>query len=179
MFNITDTRNVIDKFKGMENDAIRSELQQTAFPYAVMGLHITGDFNLSTVLRNSNAFNAQCAYYYGPKKQWDRRGALGVHHYTSFTHLRTIDDVIALKSQYHFVGVDNIPGSVELETFDWPTNTLMIFGEEGGGLTQDVIDLCESIVYIKQYGSVRSLNVGTAAGIVMNDFVTKYNRMNK
>ncbi len=72
------------------------------------------------------------------------------------------------------VGVDNLPGAVPIETFEWPKeHVVMAFGQEQTGLTQEVIDLCQHMVYISQYGSVRSLNVGVASGIAMYDYCCK------
>lgn len=51
--------------------------------------------------------------------------------------------------------------------------TLICLGQESTGLPQEIIEKCHKLVYIPQYGSVRSLNVGTAAGIAMYDFVRK------
>ena len=47
----------------------------------------------------------------------------------------------------------------------------MIFGEEGTGLTQQAIQMCHILVEIPQYGSVRSLNVGTSSGVLLYDYV--------
>ena len=173
MIDQLDTRNIIDEFKGMSNEEIRQILHDRSFHFGFAMSHVQGDFNLATVLRNANAFGAREAYYYGGKRQWDRRGSVGVHNYTFFQHLKTIDELKSLKERYTFIGIDNVPGSESLYEFDWPDNPLMIFGEEGSGLSQDILELCSKIVMIPQYGSVRSLNVGTASGIVMNDFVMK------
>lgn len=173
MFAQLDTRNVIDEFKGMENEQIRQILHDRSFDFAFAMSHVQGDFNLSTVLRNANAFGAREAFYFGGKRQWDRRGSVGVHNYTFFQHLKTIDELQALKEKYTFVGIDNVANSESMYNFEWPKNPLMIFGEEGCGLSEEILNMCSRIVMIPQYGSVRSLNVGTASGIVMNDFVSK------
>jgi tRNA G18 (ribose-2'-O)-methylase SpoU len=60
-----------------------------------------------------------------------------------------------------------------MDSFVWPKNTLMCFGQEQMGLPPEIIDRCQNVVYIKQYGSVRSLNVGTASGIAMYDYTSK------
>ena len=168
--------NVIDKFSGWTTELINKELRATAHPFSVLLEQIQGDFNVGTGLRNSNAFNANEVFYYGPRKKIDRRGAVGTYHYLDLTYLPTIEDVKKLKEKYTFIGVDCVPGSVPMESFVWPKNTLMCFGEEGTGLSKETIELCDVVVHITQYGSVRSLNVGTASGIVMYDFVNKLNK---
>ena len=170
-------RNVADRFKSLPEEDIRRELRATANPFAVCFEHVINDFNMGTGIRNANAFNAQEVFYLGDKK-WDRRSAVGVHNYTPVQWLPTIDDLIKLQERYVIVGIDNVPGAVSLRHYQWQPNTLMIFGEEGVGLTPAVQSFCQDIVEIEMYGSVRSLNCGVASGIVMHDFVEKIRRNN-
>jgi len=163
--------NVCDKFKNSSPDEVKAELKRTANPFAVCFEHVIGDFNLGTGVRNANAFNAEAIYYVGEKK-WDRRSAVGVYNYTPVNFLPTIDDLLKLKEEYTFVGVDNVPGSIDMSTHGWQPGTLLIFGEEGTGLTPAMQEICDVIVEIPMYGSVRSLNCGTASGIVMYDLVS-------
>lgn len=164
------SNNVANRYKGQSVEDIRKDLRATAFPFAVCFEHWIGDFNLATGVRNANAFNAQEVFYLGDKK-WDRRGAVGVYNYTDVTWLPTIEDLIKLQDKYIIVGIDNVSGSVPLATYQWQPNTLMVFGEEGVGLTPAMQSFCKDIVEIEMFGSVRSLNCGVASGIVMNDFV--------
>lgn len=73
------------------------------------------------------------------------------------------------------VSVDNIPSAVPIDDFQWDKSKhyFIIMGQEQIGIPQEVLDISEHCVYIRQYGSVRSLNVGTASGIVMQDYCTK------
>ena len=167
--------NVADHFKSKTVEEIKNELTAKAFPYAVCMEHLIGDFNFATVVRNANAFNARKVFYIGDKR-WDRRGATGVHNYTDVQFLPTVEELKALKNDYIFVGVDNVPGSIMMQSHTWQPNTLLILGEEGVGLTTAMQAMCDVIVEIPMYGSVRSLNVGTASGILMNDFVSRINK---
>jgi tRNA G18 (ribose-2'-O)-methylase SpoU len=165
-------RNVADRYKNSTVEEVKADLQATAHPFAVCFEHWIGDFNMGSGIRNANAFNAQEVFYLGEKK-WDRRAAVGVHNYTEVQWLATIDDLIKLKERYVIVGVDNVPGSCSIRHYHWPKPTLMVFGEEGVGLTPTVQAICRDIVEIPMFGSVRSLNCGVASGIVMYDFVEK------
>jgi tRNA G18 (ribose-2'-O)-methylase SpoU len=171
--------NVIDKYKWdrvtkWTTELIKKDLQQTAFPVAVLMENFAGDFNIGTVIRNANAFNTKEVFYLG-RKHYDRRGTVGTHHYTNITHLRNIEELSALKECYTLVGLENsVAGAVSLGNFEWPDNPLLIIGEEGVGITKATLDICDHFVYINQYGSVRSLNAGVASGIALNDFVTKF-----
>lgn len=167
------SQNVIDQYKGKSEEEIKNELQKTAHPFAVCFEHWIGDFNMSTGIRNANAFNAKEVFYLGDKK-WDRRGAVGTHNYTNVQWLPTIDDFKKLAERYVIVGVDNIPGrSFGVRHYNWAPNTLMVFGEEGVGLTPAMQDFCRDIVEIEMYGSVRSFNCGVASGIAMYDYTYK------
>jgi len=121
-------------------------------------------------IRNANAFNAKEVFYLGDRK-WDRRSAVGVYNYTNVQWLPTIEEFIKLQEKYVIVGIDNVPGSVSLSTYRWQPNTLMVFGEEGVGLSKPMQAFCRDIVEIEMYGSVRSLNCGVASGILMHDYI--------
>jgi tRNA G18 (ribose-2'-O)-methylase SpoU len=163
-------RNVTDAFKEKTEEEISAALQATAHPFAVCFEHWIGDFNMATGIRNANGFNAKEIFYVGDKK-WDRRAAVGVHNYTKVQWIPTIEEFKKLKEKYHIVGIDNVPGSCSIRHHTWQSNTLMVFGEEGAGLTPEMQSMCEVILHIDMYGSVRSFNCGTASGIVMYDFV--------
>lgn len=179
----TDNRNISDKYKydrltKWSTELIKKDLQSKAFPYAVVMENFAGDFNIGTVIRNANAFNARCVYYLG-NKHYDRRGTVGTHHYTDVIRLKTREELIKLKETYTLVGVENsVSGAITLDKFEWPNNTLLLIGEEGVGITPETLELCDKFVYIPQFGSVRSLNAGVASGIVMNDLVTKIGAKN-
>ncbi len=165
-------RNVANHFKDKTVEEVKETLKKTAHPFAVCFEHWIGDFNMGTGIRNANAFNAKEVFDLGDKK-WDRRSAVGVHNYTEVQWLPTVEDFVKLKDKYVIVGIDNVPGSVSIRNYHWPHNTLMVFGEEGVGLTPAMQALCQDIVEIPMYGSVRSLNCGVASGIVMYDYVEK------
>jgi tRNA G18 (ribose-2'-O)-methylase SpoU len=165
--------NVADHLKSKTVEEIRQYLKDTSNPFAVCAEHVIGDFNLGTLVRNANAFNAKEVFYIGNKK-WDHRSAVGVHNYTEVKWLASLDELIKLQERYVFVGIDCVPGAVSLHSYNIPANPLFIFGEEGVGLTPIVQKMCKDVVYIPQFGSVRSINVGTASGIIMHEFVKRY-----
>ena len=172
VFEAYQQRNVIDAFKGFTNEQIRDHLKRTAQPFAVCCAHFRGDYNLGIAIRNANAFGAREVFYIG-KRHRDKRHEVGVHHYTTIHYLDDLEALKALQKHYVFVGVDNVPGAVPIRDYTWPVDALMIFGEEQDGLTPEIKSLCRDIVEIPMQGSVRSLNVGTASGIVMFDYATK------
>jgi tRNA G18 (ribose-2'-O)-methylase SpoU len=179
---IQETRNIIDHYKYWTDDAIRADLETKRHNFSVVCCNIGNDFNIATVIRNANAFLAKEVVIYGNKK-YDRRGTVGTHHYTNFRHVKSIIDLNSYFektfSQYEgkvkLLGIDNIPESKDINSFDFDPNVhyIMVFGQEQIGIPSDVVNMCDDLLYIPQYGSVRSINVGTASGIIMNNYCAK------
>jgi tRNA G18 (ribose-2'-O)-methylase SpoU len=168
----TETRNIIDHYWYWDTEAIKADLDTRRHKFGVLTTNFGNDFNIASVIRNANAFMAEMVYIYGRRK-WDKRGAVGTHNYLHIKHLPDDFDLGGLEDYYTLVGIDNIPGAVPIDDFEWPERTLMCFGQEQIGLPQNVINRCKSVVYIKQYGSVRSLNVACASAIAMQDYCRK------
>jgi len=177
--NSNDNRNIVDRYKHdrlvkWTTEMIKTDLQQKSFPFAVMMENFVGDFNLSSVLRSCNAMNGREMFYLG-RKQYDRRGTVGTHHYTDLINVKTREELLKLKERYTFVALENsVPQAESIYDFMWPENPLIIIGEEGVGITPETLELCDRYVFINQYGSVRSMNAAVAGSIAMNDFVMKY-----
>jgi tRNA G18 (ribose-2'-O)-methylase SpoU len=132
--------------------------------------HINGDFNLGTVVRNANFFGFEKVYYIGGKKQIDRRSTVGTHHYTPMEYYKTEEEFFAaISGVYTPVAVENnIKFTMEpYYSYSYPERTVLMFGEEQAGLSESILNKCRGVVTIPSDGSVRSLNVGTASGILM------------
>ena len=169
----TDNRNVIDYYKYWNEDAIRASLDKIRFPFIVAIENFDKDFNISTTIRNCNAFTGKEIWILG-RKRWDRRGAVGTYHYE---HLKFGDSISAVKDAYpdHRVVVfENYDEAVDIREYEWHENTIMVFGQESIGVTDEALDLADDVVYIPQFGSTRSLNVGVASGIAMYSYVQSF-----
>lgn len=167
-------RNVIDEFKALPDVEIATKLAERSNDFAVLMTHVAGDFNIGSVIRSSNFFGVKEFFYLG-KKRFDRRSAVGVHNYTP---VKFIDEegVKKLKETYTLVGLENnVPRTVLMHRFDWnlPKPPCIVVGEEGNGIQSNVLDLCDHLVEIPNFGSVRSINVGAAASMAMYDYVSK------
>ena len=99
--------NVVDKYKSWTIDEIKEDLCTKAHPFAVLMEQWKGDFNISTMIRNANAFNASQVFYIG-KKRFDRRGTVGAHHYIDLNYLNDTSELLKLKDKYTFVGLDKV-----------------------------------------------------------------------
>jgi len=164
-----DNRNVIDYYKYWREDAIVADLNEKRHNYSVLVSNLLRDFNLGTIIRNANAFLSRDVILYGRKK-FDKRGTVGAHIYSNLKHVKEVEELDY--KDCVVVGIDNIPSSVPLETFNWKEiqgdrHLIMVFGQEDVGIPDELLVLCEHVVFITQYGSTRSLNVGTASGIAM------------
>jgi tRNA G18 (ribose-2'-O)-methylase SpoU len=167
-----DNRNIIDYFKYWTTDAIKANLDTKRHNFSVLISNKLNDFNIGSVIRNSNAFLAKEVIIYGRKK-FDRRGAVGTNNYENLKYVKFAEELNFQNSVV--IGVDNIENSIPIETFTWPKqHVIMAFGQEQHGLPEEIIKICKNIVYISQFGSVRSLNVGCASGIAMFSYCLQH-----
>ena len=168
------TRNVIDEFKDLSNEEIHKKLDDRSNNFAVLMAHVTGDFNIGTVLRSANFHGVRDFFYYGRKK-FDRRGCVGVHNYTPMQFLRDPQNILGLKERYTLVGLENnIPRTISIHQFDWNLDRppCIVVGEECNWLGDDILGMCDVLLEIPNHGSIRSMNVGVAASIAMHDYVS-------
>lgn len=170
-----DRRNVVDRYRYWRLEAITSDLDTRRHPFHVAIENFAHDFNIGSVVRTANAFLAREVHVVG-RRRWNRRGAMVTDRYQ---HIRHHEDAAALAAWAReqglaLVGVDNLPGSVPLETADLPRDCVLLFGQEGEGLTPLARDCCPSVVSIAQYGSTRSINVGAAAAIAMHAWIRRH-----
>lgn len=165
----TDNRNVIDYFKYWTVDAIKTNLDSKRHNFSILISNKFRDFNLGSVIRNSNAFLAKEVLIYG-RRAYDKRAAVGTHVYENISHIKHIEELNFGDSLV--IGIDNIEGAKPIESFEFPRDrhVVLAFGQEDVGLPEEILNICNELIYIKQYGSVRSLNVGCASSIVMFEY---------
>jgi len=72
------------------------------------------------------------------------------------------------------IAIDNVPGSVIIETFAFPKECVLLFGQEGPGLSPEAIEAADAVVEITQFGSTRSINASAAAAVTMHVWVTQH-----
>lgn len=171
-FEPVDARNVIDRYKLMSDDLICGDLNERRFNYGILLQNLAGDFNKASVIRNNNAFCGMEVILFG-EKQYDRRGTCGMHKYEHLRHVSVLDDLdIILKNYDQIICIDNVDGAEAIEDykFDHSVKTLFVFGEEGIGVCPELIERCSKMLYIRQYGAVRSINVACASAIVMYEY---------
>ena len=169
--------NVHDELKGMSVDGIKQFYGSHANQAAVGMTHVSGDFNLGNVIRSANFFGFGEVFYVGGRKSYDRRSTVGTHHYIPTTFIPTEEEFIkAIDGKYSLICIEN-----NIPKYEWKTVSifdkdafnelihppLYLFGEEQLGLSDYILQMCGCIMTIPSFGTVRSLNVGSAAAIVM------------
>ena len=90
-----------------------------------------------------------------------------MHHYEHVEHTETLDQVLQSFPDHNVVALDNVPGAVSIYDHDWDQKTILILGQESIGVSPESIRAAHDVVYIPQWGAVRSLNVGSAATVAM------------
>ena len=173
-----DRRNVVDKYRYWKHDAIVADLDASRSKMHVAIENWEHDFNIGTVVRNANAFNTAAVHIIG-KRRWNRRGAMVTDRYHHVFHHETVDEFLswARAESLPVIGIDNLPGSVPLEHTDLPEACVLVFGQEGPGLSQGVRNVADVVCSIAQFGSTRSINAGVASGIAMHMWVMQHHRM--
>jgi tRNA G18 (ribose-2'-O)-methylase SpoU len=163
-----DSRNVIDRYRYWRLDAIVADLDTRRHGFHVAVENWEHDFNIGAIVRTANAFAAAEVHIIG-RRRWNRRGAMVTDRYQ---HIHHHPDVAAFAAwaagaDLPIVGLDNIPGSRPLERATLPERCVLLFGQEGPGLSAEAQAACSDVLAITQYGSTRSLNAGAAAAIAM------------
>lgn len=172
-----DRRNVTDRYRYWTVAAIVADLDTRRHPFAVAIENWRHDLNIGTVVRTANAFLAREVIVVG-NRRWNRRGAMVTDRYQHIRHVATPDELATYASAagYAMIAVDNLPGAVPLETTALPANALLVFGQEGTGLSPEVRAVADVVCSIAQYGSTRSMNAGVAAGIAMHAWIRQHAR---
>ncbi len=167
-----DRRNVADRFRYWSVDAIRDELDRDAFPVEVAIENWEHDFNIGTVVRNANAFGVRRVHIVG-RRRWNRRGAMVTERYLHVEHHQTIDELVADAAARRLVvvGIDNVAGSVPIESVVLPERAVLVLGQEGSGLSAAARDAAAMVCSITMFGSTRSINAGVASGIALHTWI--------
>lgn len=170
-----DRRNVVDPYRYWTREAIVADLDTRRHPFHVAIENFGHDGNIGTVVRTANAFLAEAVHIVG-RKRWNRRGAMVTDRYQHVLHHDSVESLIAWARGRGLavVAVDNTPGSVPLETADLPRACILLFGQEGPGISPDAQKQADLTVSIAQFGSTRSINAGVAAGIAMHAWIRQH-----
>ena len=163
-----DRRNVLDKYRYWKLSAIVADLDTKRHELQIAIENWQHDLNIGSIVRTANAFNVSAVHIVG-KRDWNRRGAMVTDRYLTVHHHATVEEFKSWcdKENLPIIGIDNLPVSKQLESADLPKRCVMLFGQEGAGMSDEGVAICSVVLAISQYGSTRSMNASAAGAIAM------------
>jgi tRNA G18 (ribose-2'-O)-methylase SpoU len=170
-----DRRNVVDAYRYWTLEAIVADLDRRRHPLHVAIENWQHDFNIGSIVRTANAFAVAEVHIVG-RRRWNRRGAMVTDRYQHVRHHATVDDFAAWAADegVPVLGIDNVEGSVPIESASLPAACVLLFGQEGPGLSDEARAASEQTLSIAQFGSTRSINAGAAAAIAMHTWIRQH-----
>ncbi len=170
-----DRRNVVDRYRYWRLEAVAADLDTRRHPFHVAVENWQHDFNIGSVVRTANAFAAAAVHVVG-RRRWNRRGAMvtdryqRMHYHPDMPALRDW----AAERELPLLGIDNGAGAQPLERAALPRECVLVFGQEGPGLSDQAVAACDAVYSIAQFGSTRSINAGAAAAIAMHAWIRQH-----
>ena len=170
-----DTRNVLDQYRYWKMEAIVAELDSRRHQFHVAIENWQHDLNIGSIVRTANAFLAAEVHIIG-NRRWNRRGAMVTDRYQHVRHHPTVDDFLQWAKQENLpiIAIDNVPGCKKIEQYDLPEACVLLFGQEGPGLSDEAINASEVVLEISQFGSTRSMNASAAAAVAMHCWIQQH-----
>ena len=163
-----DRRNVLDKYRYWSVAAIVADLNTKRHPLRVAIENWQHDLNIGSIVRTANAFNVSSVHIVG-KRDWNRRGAMVTDKYLTVIHHPTVANFKNWcdERKVAIIGIDNVDVSTPIESADFPRECVLFLGQEGAGMSEEAVTVCEQVLAISQYGSTRSMNASAAGAIAM------------
>jgi tRNA G18 (ribose-2'-O)-methylase SpoU len=156
-------------------DAIVADLDEHRHPFHVAIENWQHDMNIGSIVRSANAFAADTVHIIG-RRRWNKRGAMVTDRYQHVIHHETVEAFTAWAAAENLpiLAIDNVPGCVKIETYAIPERCVLLFGQEGPGLSPEAIAAAEAVIEITQFGSTRSINASAAAAVAMHAWVMQH-----
>jgi tRNA G18 (ribose-2'-O)-methylase SpoU len=173
-----DTRNVVDAYRYWTREAIVADIDTRRHPLHVAIENFGHDANIGGVVRTANAFAVDTVHIVG-RRRWNRRGAMVTDRYQRLRHHDTTAELLSFASEAGLtvVAVDIVPDAARIEQTALPRDCVLLFGQEGPGISEDARAGAPLTVSIAQFGSTRSINVAVAAGIAMHAWISQHGDM--
>jgi len=171
-----DTRNLVDEYKGMTNEQVFDELSKKRNELEIAIENVSHDFNVGTIVRSANSFNAKMVHIIG-KKKYNRRGAMCTDKYLEIKYWNDYKDFVQDQQERgrEVVAIENnTPRAEGLVNKKFIQKTTLVFGSEGEGITPELLEAANDVRFIESFGSTRSVNVGVAAGIAMYEWARQW-----
>jgi tRNA G18 (ribose-2'-O)-methylase SpoU len=132
--------------------------------------NIAKDSNFGFLIRTANAFGAKVIVVGNPK--FSRGGASGGTRYTKVTKFYTLTEALDFvrSKNCEVIGIEIGDDSESIWDSPYQGSVAFMVGNEGTGLTDAQLQLCDRLVHVPQYGDAVSCNVNVAGGIVLSHF---------
>ena len=161
-------RKTIEEFKRSEKTPVVAALE-----------NVRSAYNVGSVFRTADAFLLEAIYLTGytahPPHKEIRKTALGAEDTVSWKHFPDAAAAINLLREegYKVYAVEQVKDSISLEkiSFTADSKIAMVFGNEVNGVEQETINCCDGCIEIPQLGMKHSLNIATAAGVVLWEII--------
>jgi len=172
-----DTRNVIDRYRYWRMEAVVADLDLRRHPFHVAIENWQHDMNIGSIVRSANAFLADTVHIIG-RRRWNKRGAMVTDRYQHVVHHETVQAFAAWAADAGIpvIAVDNVDGAVPVDRAELPERCVLLFGQEGPGLSDEALAAASAHVEITQYGSTRSINASAAAAVIMYEWCRRHAR---
>ncbi|GAB3596301.1 TrmH family RNA methyltransferase [Microbacterium tumbae] len=170
-----DTRNVIDRYRYWRMEAIVADLDTRRHPFHVAIENWQHDMNIGSIVRSANAFLADTVHIIG-RRRWNRRGAMVTDRYQHIVHHEDVAAFAAWAAEagIPIVAVDNVEGAIPVDRAELPERCVLLFGQEGPGLSPEALAAASAHIEITQYGSTRSINASAAGAVIMYEWCRRH-----
>ncbi|KJL24119.1 TrmH family RNA methyltransferase [Microbacterium foliorum] len=170
-----DTRNVIDRYRYWRMEAIVADLDTKRHPFHVAIENWQHDMNIGSIVRSANAFLADTVHIIG-RRRWNKRGAMVTDRYQHVVHHEDVQTFAAWAAAegIPIIAVDNVEGAVPVDRAELPRSCVLLFGQEGPGLSDEALAAASGHIEITQYGSTRSINASAAAAVIMYEWCRRH-----
>lgn len=140
--------------------------------------------NIGSVFRSSDAFRIAHIYLCGitatPPHKDIQKTALGSTESVSWSHVENTLDIVKELQQksIHILAIEQAENAQMLHDFtpQKKTTYAVVFGHEVKGVSQDVVNQCDGVIEIPQFGTKHSLNIAVSCGVVLWDLFSRMNQ---
>ena len=161
----------------LDRKTVKEFKESPKIPIIAVLENVRSAYNVGSVFRTADAFLIEAIYITGytarPPHKEIKKTALGAEETVAWKYFQSAKEAIETLKQegYKVFAIEQVENSISLEKFDAAGKTAVIFGNEVSGVAQSTIVLCDGTIESTQRGMKHSLNIATAAGVVLWELV--------